>query len=185
MIRNRGLDTFWRHLTLHRRCERLLRELPIVVPFDIGAFCEAVAAKRGRPILLRPETLHSRPYGCVQVTATADIISYAQNTGLLHQQQIILHEVAHLLWGHFIPNVPLPNPRERASNAILSEIPPFLLDSLQRSGQWTIEEREAELLASRIRQRAAGMQLIQQILEPQLIEALTHLEPFAGGQGPR
>lgn len=172
----------WRSLTLHRRCERLLRDLPVVVPFDIDAFCDAIAARRGRPIILRPETLHSRPYGFVQVTTTADIITYARNTGPLHQQQIILHEVAHLVWGHVAVGRLPPNPGDRASRQLLSELPTFLLESLQRSGRWTIEEREAELLASRIRQRAADLQIIQQILEPQLIEALTHLEPFPGGR---
>jgi len=137
---------------LRRRCEARLRTLDLPVPFEVRALCDALAAGRNRPILLQPITTPTGLSGLCLALPAADLILYEQQTSPLHQQQIILHEVCHLLCGH------------RLAQAGPAELPqaPFLHLSqetvqrlLRRAGYSAKDEQEAELLASLILERAA------------------------------
>ena len=85
---------------LRRRCEAQLREIDLPTPFDIRSFCDAVGARRGRPIRLCPVTSQAGPFGLWAAGTGIDYIFYERSTSPLHQEHIILHEVSHLLCGH-------------------------------------------------------------------------------------
>jgi hypothetical protein len=83
-------------------------------------------------------------------TAATDLICYERVTTPPHQEHIILHELGHLLCDH------------RASAALAAQVerllpsldPEMVRRVLGRAGYSCAEEREAELLATLIRQRA-------------------------------
>ena len=137
---------------LRHRCERRLRDLQLPVPFDVSIFCDRVAAKRGRPILLRPTASRAGPWGLWVATESADIIFFEADTSPLHQQHIILHELSHLVCAH----TPLPVTDPEILQALLPDlIPETIRHVLSRVAYSAEEEREAELLASLVLERVA------------------------------
>jgi hypothetical protein len=135
---------------LRRRCAALLRDLPVPVPFDVRALCEQVADQRGRPIRLIPMARLTGVCGLWIATDTTDLIFYEQQTTAPHQEHIILHELSHLLCQH----TPAPVPLAEQAQPLLPDLDPEIVHRiLARAGYSTAEEREAELLASMIRQR--------------------------------
>jgi hypothetical protein len=137
---------------LRRRCAARLRELDLPVPFDVRAFCEALGARRGRPIRLCPLTGPAGPCGLWAVGTEADFIFYEQATSPLHQQHIILHEVSHLLCGHQPTRVS----DEEGSRLFFPHLDVEMVNRvLGRAAYSAEEEREAELLATLILERAA------------------------------
>ena len=141
---------------LRRRCEARLDTLDLPVPFEVGAFCRGLAAQRGRAIMLRLVTNAAGPHGLWLAAEGADIIFYQKHTSPAHQHHIILHELSHLLCGHqpelaqdmVTPQRLLPDIRQATVRGVLS-----------RSAYSNDEEREAELLASLILERSAGLLL--------------------------
>ncbi|MFI5606233.1 hypothetical protein [Amycolatopsis sp. NPDC051903] len=86
---------------LRRRCRRLLTDLDISPPLDVGLLCERLGESRGRPIRLMPYPLEvPGPFGCWIATAAADYLFFQQETTKAHQDHIILHELGHLLADH-------------------------------------------------------------------------------------
>ncbi|WP_086661591.1 ImmA/IrrE family metallo-endopeptidase [Lentzea kentuckyensis] len=80
---------------------RLAAKLVLPRPFDVHELCRRLSAERGRPIVLTslPMTLLG-PCGLWLAGERADIICYEQNTSVLHQEHIILHELGHILHEH-------------------------------------------------------------------------------------
>jgi hypothetical protein len=124
------------------------------VPFDAHELCAMVAARRGRPIRLVPMDGLTGVCGLWVATASTDLIFYERVTTPPHQEHIILHELSHVLCDH-----------QRAASAALGSQVEELLPNLDpemvhrvlgRAGYTSEEEREAELLASLIRQRAGS-----------------------------
>lgn len=138
--------------TVRRRHAALLRELPQPVPFEVNALCDAVAARRGRPIRLMPMTGLAGLCGMWIATDTADLIFHESATTPPHQEHIVLHELAHVLCDHYPVTL---DPAERAAMLFPGLDPAMVRRVLGRAGYTTAEEREAELLASLIRQRDA------------------------------
>jgi hypothetical protein len=137
---------------LRQRCEARLSELDLPSPFDVRRFCERLARRRGRPIVLQPVVSGTGCYGLWVAMPSADVVYYERETSLLHQGHIILHELCHLLSGHR----PAPVSLEEAARLLLPDLQPELVRRLlQRAGYSTDEEREAEILASLILERAA------------------------------
>ncbi|MEJ2854225.1 MULTISPECIES: hypothetical protein [unclassified Saccharothrix] len=135
---------------MRRRHAALLRELPTPVPFDVGPLCRAVADARGRPIRLIPVAGLTGVCGLWIATDTTDLIFHESDTTPPHRDHIVLHELAHVLCDHYPASVSL---AERA-RLLLPDLDPALVQRvLGRAGYSTAEEREAELLASLIRQR--------------------------------
>jgi hypothetical protein len=121
------------------------------VPFDARALCERVAARRGRPIRLIPMARLTGICGVWIATSTMDLIFYERETTRPHQDHIILHELSHLLCDHYTASFPVTAKIER----LLPSLDPEMVRRLlARAGYSTFEEREAETLASLIRQRA-------------------------------
>ncbi|MBF9071826.1 ImmA/IrrE family metallo-endopeptidase [Streptacidiphilus fuscans] len=118
--------------SLRRRCEQRLAELQLPPRFGTGELCTALAARRGKRIILRPLTSGAAlgtPCGIRLETPTAEILMYEEETAPLHQMHILAHELAHIICGH-----------------------PGSL-ALGRAGYDAPDEREAELMATLIRQR--------------------------------
>ncbi|MFF4362926.1 hypothetical protein [Streptomyces sp. NPDC001604] len=83
---------------LHRRLRQELRTLGIHPPLDVEELVKALSERRGRPIVLRPFPLGKPgPSGLWIDTPQMDVILYQQETTRLHQRQIILHEILHIL----------------------------------------------------------------------------------------
>jgi hypothetical protein len=127
------------------------------MPFDAHAFCEVLATSRGRPIHLLPIPLVEGPGGltgaCLTV-ADKDIIFYESRTSAWHQDHIILHEAAHLLLGH---NSDIRSNEESLRQLFPDFRPEVVRQMLQRQSYTREDEREAELLATLILERAGGV----------------------------
>ncbi|MFI1105171.1 ParH-like protein [Streptomyces melanogenes] len=129
-----------------RRCRSLAAELELPVPFDAVELIAAAAEKRGRPIELMPiPWAPGVPCGLLVSADRADYIAYARDTSELHRQHILVHELSHLLCGH--------------EGTLATELTPHLAVELVhrvlgRTVYTEPQEREAELLASLIIQRA-------------------------------
>ncbi|MGX7823793.1 hypothetical protein ACTG9Q_01750 [Actinokineospora sp. 24-640] len=128
-----------------------LRGLEIPVPFDLGALTERIAARRGRPIRLVPMAGLTGVCGLWIATETVDLVFYEQDTTPPHREHIVLHELAHVLCDHYPVSLSL---AEQAMTLLPSLDPALVQRVLGRAGYSTEEEREAEMLASLIRQRA-------------------------------
>src|SRR5437588_2776520 len=85
---------------LRKRCEERLQALPLPAPFDIHAFCNSVAQRRGHPIVLLAVPSGPGVTGAWLAGDDTDFIVYSEETTLLHQQHIVVHEVSHMLCGH-------------------------------------------------------------------------------------
>jgi hypothetical protein len=166
---------------LRRRCEERIKDLPLPIPFDLEAFCNAVAGHVGRRIVLQPVAdVGGQTMGAWIRTREADIIVYEQNTTRLHQEHIVLHELSHIICEHRTPLL---------DSAHASKLFPDLKADvvrgvLQRQSYSTDEELEAEVQASVIRERATD----RVPAEPQTgdVDApiLRRLEAFRRGETP-
>jgi hypothetical protein len=136
---------------LRQRCEARLRDLDLPAPFDIDSFRGVLETRRGRPIRLCPMISRAGPWGLWAAGPDADYIFYEQATSPLHREHIILHEASHLICGH----CPVPLSEEEGSRLLFPDLDvetvKRVLGRVAYSGD---EEREAELLASLILERA-------------------------------
>jgi hypothetical protein len=140
------------HRSVRARCEARLRELELPDPFDAAAFCALLAARRGRPIVLQPFRSRAGPCGLWVATPSADVVLYEQDTSPLHRQHIILHEASHIVCGHR----PLLLPPSELASLLLPDLHPDWVGRVLRRAVYSREEeREAEVLASLILERAA------------------------------
>ena len=102
---------------------------------------EQVAQKRGRPIVLQPWRMgDAAQYGVWLAGPARDYIFFEAETARVHQEHIILHELAHILLGHETLRVSADNP---ITSAVLMRAVSNLAD--------TDRERAAESLAARLR----------------------------------
>ncbi|WP_186818489.1 ImmA/IrrE family metallo-endopeptidase [Nocardia ninae] len=137
---------------LRKHCEEIARTLPIPYPFNSKAFIEALIKYRGRRIELVEMTVdRDTPCGMFVATPEADYIFYAANTSPLHQEHIIAHEAAHILYNH------------GGTGALGEAVAPLLMKNLSpelitrvlgRTAYSESDEAEAEMLASVILIRA-------------------------------
>jgi hypothetical protein len=141
------------HRELWKKYRRAMGDAVLPTPFDAVALVARLAERRGRPIELIPVAARPDvPCGLLMVTDRADCILYATGTTALHQQHILLHEAAHLVCGHDRAAAAPP----AGTEALLPHLPDSLVHRvLGRSVYSEPQEREAELLASLIRSRAA------------------------------
>lgn len=98
-----GLRGAAEYRRLRRRINKLLAEVGIPDPWDIREFVQRVAAHRGRPIeLLAAEIPPDGPDAMWVPTENVDVILYDSTLreGDLHWEQVLAHEVAHILLCH-------------------------------------------------------------------------------------
>ncbi|WP_189097632.1 hypothetical protein [Streptomyces kronopolitis] len=117
-------------------------------------FCDLVAAHRGRSLRLMdlPTGVGvSLPCGLWMSMDDEDVVVVDRRTSGYHQQQIILHELGHMLSGHRgrPGNGPVVDP------ALFPDLPAGTLQAiLGRVHYGNVEEQEAEMIASLVLARA-------------------------------
>lgn len=125
-----------------------MRGIRVPSPFDLDAFCDEVAARRGRPLLRHPVPGLSEeaPCGMWVGTDRADHVFYDPGTSPLHAEHIVLHELAHILSGHSGADAGLARLFPDLDPATVRRV-------LGRVSYTNAQEREAEMIASLIRGR--------------------------------
>lgn len=140
---------------LRRHCQSVLSQLSLPRPFSIPALCRRLEDQRGRVLHLHPlppEAATSGACGLVITTSIADHIFYERRTSTLHQEHIVLHEIAHLLFGHHTIDLS----QEAVRQVLLPDLSPHLVQRLlARTNYAARQEQEAEMLASLIRTKAS------------------------------
>jgi hypothetical protein len=150
--------------TLRRYCESVVEPIPLPRPFSARVLCEELAARRGRRIYLHPFDAdmvgEGMPCGMWVATRAADHVFFERNTSQYHQDHIILHELGHMLCQHGLGDVD-----ESLLDDADGVVGGGLLDggllegdvvhgALMRTSYSTRQEREAELVATMILERA-------------------------------
>ncbi|MGV9785858.1 regulator component [Streptomyces sp. NPDC003435] len=135
---------------LRTACEERVAALRLPHRFSTRDLCDAVAAERGRPIILRPlRTLGAidAPCGIRLETPDADLLFYEEGTSALHQNHILAHEVSHIICDH-------PGSLELDADAFhaIGFNPTLVRRMNGRTSYSTDDEREAEMMATVIRQ---------------------------------
>lgn len=130
---------------VRRRCAAVLRDLEPLGSFDVPSLCAELSARRGRPIRKLPVPDLNGVCGLWIATDTADLIAYEQHTTVPHQDHIVLHEIGHMLCDHFPVTL---SPAEQARLLLPDLDPNMIRRVLGRAGYSSVEEQEAEFLAS-------------------------------------
>ncbi|MEV4738741.1 regulator component [Streptomyces sp. NPDC049555] len=132
-------------------CSERLERLNLPHRFGTQQLCDAVAELRGKPIVLRPmdtATTGDLPCGIRVETATADILYFERGTSALHQMHILAHEIGHVLCDH-PGSLSLGGDADQALG-----LNPTLVQRMSgRTSYRNDDEREAEMMATVIRQR--------------------------------
>ena len=151
-------------------------------PFDVHAFSQVVARRRGRPLHLLAKTTTAGPCGVWLAMPGADYVFYEDSTSALHRDHIILHERGHLLRDHSASEV--------MDDEVLRELLPSLDLTVVRRlmGRTTytaVEEQEAEMMATLVLQRAGRPPELTPPVRPQEVSlVLGRLQATLGGEGP-
>lgn len=138
----------------------LVRTLPVPVPWDRNEFIDGVARLRGRPIRVVPtvDKLALSPCGLWMKRDNDDIIIHEAGTSEYHVDQIVCHEIGHMVLEHD------GGPRRAASAAddskmiyatALAGFDPSTGVILGRTVFDSDRERDAEMFASIVIRAAA------------------------------
>lgn len=132
-------------------CEQLIDHLRLPHRFSTGQLCEAISRLRGKPIILKPlRTVGAinAPCGIRLETANSELLFYEEGTSVHHQRHILTHELMHVYRDH-------PGSLEvHVSTAhALGLNPTLVLRMSGRTSYSSADEREAEMMATIIRQR--------------------------------
>lgn len=132
----------------------LARELPIPVPWNRDKFVANLAEMRGRAITLIPTdtaALADSPCGLWLARDDEDLILHEIGTSDYHIDQIVCHEVGHMLLGHGRIQVHSNGTAHQRDlcRQLLPNIDPETVHAvLGRSDYADDQEREAEMFAS-------------------------------------
>ncbi len=138
-------------------CEELARSMELPQPFDLAAFLATLAGQRGKPIRATATRLGpGAPSGLLISTHAADHIFYPDDTSPLQTQQIVLHELGHLLLNHGV----LGAEDHEVVNAIGRLLPGSpstpARNARARSSYGDTDEVQAELFATLVALRATA-----------------------------
>lgn len=138
---------------LHSRCEERLKELLLPYPFTIEGFQVGLSTTRRRPLHVggMPSPALEGPSGVWIATPEADYVFVDEGARGLHREHIVLHELAHMICDH--SGAPVLS-HEDAAALLPSLDGATVARVLGRTRYSQAEEREAELLATLIGQRA-------------------------------
>jgi hypothetical protein len=134
------------------RYARTLREIGVPAPFDLDEFRGRLERHRGRSIYLvailsMPEAFSGLWLG----TRDGDYVFYPQGVTPLHRAHIVLHEFSHMLLGHGAAA----KDRRCIAELLTPELSSRIVQiALGRNGYTTAEERDAEVMASLLLERA-------------------------------
>jgi hypothetical protein len=133
----------------------LTRELPIPVPWNRDAFIDNLACRRGRPIrLLATDAryLAGSPCGVWLKRDTDDVILHEIGTSEYHIDQIVCHEIGHMVLQHDIGSRSASSEHSRYVNlcrAVMPDLDPTSVRAvLGRIDYASDQERDAEMFAS-------------------------------------
>jgi hypothetical protein len=132
----------------------LVRGLPLPVPWQRDVFVDNLAQMRGRAIRLIPidtTALGFSPCGLWVAREEDDLILHEIGTSDYHIDQIVGHEIGHMLLGHGrIPVFGADKARERdLCHQLLPDLDPETVSAvLGRTGGAQDQERDAEMFAS-------------------------------------
>lgn len=140
-------DNILREDRLRAACAEQLQGLRIARPFTIEAFCEALAERRGRRIVIRqlPDARGLKgPCGLWLSFRNEDHIWHAPATSQRHRTQVILHEIGHMILQHA---------KDFEASSLMKALPPEISPArvqavFGRSDYVTEQEMDAELAAS-------------------------------------
>ncbi|WP_405166566.1 hypothetical protein OG203_16615 [Nocardia sp. NBC_01499] len=127
-------------------------ELRLPQPFSVERLCQIVAERRGRELILHSLTRATQAgeqpplRGLCARTDRADFLFFQDRTTAPHRDHIIVHELAHFLCGHTIFVLDTPPDRPTDDQLVLGAVH----NMLGPTGYSTVQEREAEMLASLI-----------------------------------
>lgn len=136
---------------LRKRCERRIDTLGLPARFGIGEVCERLESHVGRRIELIPMALPpASPLGLLITDERGHSVIYEESASPIHRQQIIFHELAHLLLGH--TGQPIGDDRRHCLFVHIAH----QIDGqvLARSCGSTEQEAEAEMTATLLLRRA-------------------------------
>lgn len=126
----------------------LTRKLPIPVPWDRNVFIENLGQMRGRAIRLIPmdtAALADSPCGLWLSCADEDLILHEVGTTEYHIDQIVGHEIGHVLLGHGQAS----HACDAAVCQALPDLDPGTVRAvLGRADYASSQERDAEMFAS-------------------------------------
>ncbi|MGB8403699.1 MAG: hypothetical protein WCE30_06425 [Mycobacterium sp.] len=132
----------------------IARELPLPVPWNRGEFINALAEMRGRPITLIPTdtaTLSGGPCGLWVARDHDDLIFHEAATSEYHIDQIVCHEIGHMVLGHDrLDSVEHTSEHQiDLCRAVMADINPNTVRAVLGRSDFTPEfERDAERFAS-------------------------------------
>lgn len=136
------------------RIKQALAGVPIPEPWDRARFVRSVAELRGRPITLIPVGLlglSESPCGLWLVREHDDVIIHEDKTSDFHIDQIVCHEIGHMLLGHDRAEGSGTDALEQLFRTVLPDLDPAKVRAvLGRSDYESEMERDAELFASMI-----------------------------------
>ncbi|MET9646238.1 ParH-like protein [Streptomyces syringium] len=134
-------------------------ELPEHDKVSVQALCARISQMTGRPIHLLPLGLPpGSPDGLWVSLDDADFIVYEQLLAPVHQHQVVLHEIGHLLCGHRSA----PVMTAEVSQLLLPSLDPdFIRRVLGREHSHSEAEIEAELVGSLIGRRIGAWNVEQ------------------------
>ena len=137
----------------------LARELPIPVPWHRDTFIANIAGLRSRPIRLVPTdtaALDGGPCGLWLNGVDEDVILHEVGTSDYHIDQIVCHEIGHMLLGHGQGVGGADDDAFAAVDQLLPDIDPATVRAvLGRSDFRADQERDAEMFASMVMIAAA------------------------------
>lgn len=136
---------------LRTSCEEQVDRLRLPHRFSTRELRECIAALRGKPIVLKPlNTLGAvdAPCGIRLETPTADLLFYEEGTSVHHQRHILTHELCHIYCDH-----PGSLEVDTSTAHALGVSPTLVMRMSGRTSYSTADEREAEMMATIIRQR--------------------------------
>lgn len=108
-----------------------------------------VSRRTGRTVVLEPREQAPLVCGACAVTESAVYVFYDPRTSRLHQDHIIAHEFSHLLLGHHESR-----PVSTLAPSLISTLDPATVQMmLGRTKYEDVEERDSEVLASRLQHR--------------------------------
>lgn len=133
------------------RIEELVRTLPVPYPFDRNVLIDNLARDRGRPIQLLAVdagALADSPCGMWVSTDDCDWICHESGTTEYHIDQIVAHEIGHMMLGHSnAPQFDDARGIEWCRRFLPSLDPSTVQEIFGRTNHSTNEERDAEMFA--------------------------------------
>lgn len=157
----------WWRKRRNGECAAVVDQLLIPQPFDLEAFCEAIAAQRGRPLVLLPldgPPDPELPCGIWLGLDVADIIFYDASAAEILKLQIVLHEISHMLLGHVAPELESAQQPPEDDLAVVSERFHKLLARTHTA--ISALDRPELPLAAIIRAEAARIRALARMAEP-------------------